>query len=231
LPGNAFAATQGTRLSSAGSICNLPLALRWMTRADGTGGCDFALASNLTASDTTVFWAPEANARLVLLSAAPPDFPGAKPAPTFLLAGFARRASEGLYIALGHGRAATYSLLLGEAEIDGPIMALVPLDAFAPERLSAAERLWRTTSGRHTPDTRLTRQRRRRLCQMLRAADGKKVGASHREIAEALFGRRRVEAELWHASSLRFATMRLVRDGQVMIGEGYRTLLRPRPTV
>lgn len=190
-----------------------------MTRADSAGGCDFAIASNLTARDTTVFWAPEVNARVVLLTAAPPALPGAALAPICLRTDFARRASDGLYIAHRHGRTAAYSLLLGEAEIDGPIMALVPLDAFAPERLSASERLWRTAFGLPAADIQLTRQRRRRLCQMLRAADAKTVDASHREIAEALFGRRRVEAELWHASSLRFATMRLVRDGQAMIGD------------
>jgi Uncharacterized conserved protein (DUF2285) len=229
LPGNAFVATPGTRQSSGRQTLNQPLAQNWMTRADGAGGCDFAVASSLTARDTTVFWAPEANARVVLLASAPSDFPAATPVPTFLHSGFARRASDGLYTAHGRGRTAVYSLLLGETTIDDPIMAVVPFDGFVPERLSASERLWRTGLGRPTPDSRMTSQRRRRLCQMLRAVDGKTAGASHREIAEALFGRRRVEAELWHASSLRFATMRLVRDGQAMIGEGYRTLLRPRP--
>ena len=147
---------------------------------------------------------------------------------TILRPGKTRRASDGLYIAHGHGCATAYSVLLGQVGIDEPVVVLVPLGGSATERFSASDRLWRTAKDRSATDTRVTRQRRVRLRQMLRAVDGHMARASHRQIAEALFGRRRVAAELWHESSLRYATMRLVRDGRAMIDGGYRKLLRSR---
>jgi hypothetical protein len=202
-----------------------------MTLADSAGGCDFAISSDQTARDTTVFWAPEADTGVVLLSTAPSDLPTTTEFPTTLQLRKLRRASDGLYLAHGHGRASTYSIVLGGARFNGPLAALLPLDASAPERLAALERLWRIAGGRPVPDTRLTPQRRLRLRNMLRAVDAKAVDASHREIAHAIFGKCRVEAELWHASSLRFATMRLVRDGQAMICGRYRELLGASPTI
>ena len=61
---------------------------------------------------------------------------------------------------------------------------------------------------------------------MLRAVDGRRCGAAHREIAIALFGAARVTSEPWKTSSLRDATLRLVRDGsEAPLGFG-RALLR-----
>ncbi|WP_114391293.1 DUF2285 domain-containing protein [Notoacmeibacter marinus] len=197
-------------------------------RVGGTGGCDFAIAPSHTARDTTIFWAPEADTRVVLLAIAPSYLPTETAYTTISPPDKARPASDGLYLAHGQGRTAVYSVLLGRSQIDGPLVALVPLDTSAPERFAASERLWGAVEGRTAPDMRLTEQRRRRLRHMLRAVDGKATHASHREVAEAIFGRRRVEAELWHESSLRYATMRLVRDGTAMIDGGYRKLLRSR---
>lgn len=64
---------------------------------------------------------------------------------------------------------------------------------------------------------------------MLRALDGRAGGAVHREVAEALWGAARVAAEPWKTSSLRDATLRLVRDGGAMVRGGYLSLLGGRP--
>lgn len=196
----------------------------------GIGGCDFATAPSQTARDTTVFWSPEIDTSVVMLAIAPPNLPIGSAYPTIVRPDKVRRASDGLYLAHGRGRAAAYSVLLGQSHIDGSVVALVPFDTSAPERIMASERLWRTLEGRPLRDTRLTMQRRRRLRHMMRAVDGKTAHASHREIAKTIFGRRRVETELWHDSSLRYTTMRLVRDGTAMIAGGYRKLLGSRPT-
>jgi len=74
----------------------------------------------------------------------------------------------------------------------------------------------------------LTRQRRDRLVLMVRALDGHLAEASYREIAEALFGTRRVERDTWKTSSLRDRTIRLVRGGIDLMRAGYRRLLRGR---
>ena len=62
---------------------------------------------------------------------------------------------------------------------------------------------------------------------MLRALDARDDGAAYRDIAAALYGSGRVAAEPWKPSSLRDATLRLVRDGRAMVAGGYRALLRP----
>jgi hypothetical protein len=52
--------------------------------------------------------------------------------------------------------------------------------------------------------------------------------ASYREIAEVLFGTRRLEREAWKTSSVRDRTIRLVKGGRALIRAGYRKLLRGR---
>ncbi|MFT3778315.1 MAG: DUF2285 domain-containing protein [Ottowia sp.] len=60
----------------------------------------------------------------------------------------------------------------------------------------------------------------------LQALDGLAVGATHREIAQALFGAA-VVAERWHdLGELRAQVRRLARRGQVLVDGGYRRLLQ-----
>ncbi|WP_430449665.1 DUF2285 domain-containing protein [Rhodophyticola sp.] len=142
-----------------------------------------------------------------------------------------RLASDGLYSHHGVGQSSVYSVFFRQTDRTRAVTALIPIDAYAPDRLAAAERFWRAANGQTAPDTRLSDQRRARLILMIRAADGDAVHASRRQIAETLFGKRRVGTELWAESSLRYATIRLVRDGRAMIDHGYRDLLRHRRRV
>lgn len=141
-----------------------------------------------------------------------------------------RSASDGDYIAFGSGPFRVHALVINQATAARSPIALVPFDADTDERLHATDRLWHAVNGRHVPDRRLTPQRRKRIGQMLRAVDGRNSNASYREIAEVLFGAERVQADLWHDSSLRYATMRLVRGGSALVAGGYRNLLRWRPS-
>ena len=97
--------------------------------------------------------------------------------------------------------------------------------------LNATLRFWRRInkpgSPLHEPFP-LTKQQRDRLILMLRALDGHLDEASYREIAEVLFGARRMESEPWKTSSLRDRTIRLVRGGIALMESGYRKLLRGR---
>ncbi|MER8705144.1 DUF2285 domain-containing protein [Mesorhizobium sp. M1088] len=136
---------------------------------------------------------------------------------------------EGLSIVHGEGAAAIRLLLLGDAQPDQPLAALVPLDADGLDRIDAVTRLWRGLHGRRVfPDTRLTAQQRRRLRHMLQAVDGSMNGATYREIANVIYGAPRVAADSWKSSALRDSTIDLVKDGLAMIAGGYRKLLRHR---
>lgn len=115
--------------------------------------------------------------------------------------------------------------------VDGaqPLAALVPIDAEGLDRAEAVTRLLKALHGRVVPqDARLTGQQLRRARHMLQAVDGRTDGASYREIAEILFGVRRVADQPWKTSALRDTVKDLVRDGLAMIQGGYRQLLRHR---
>lgn len=70
-------------------------------------------------------------------------------------------------------------------------------------------------------------RRTRRWMMALRALDARRAGASHREIAAALFGETAVEAD-WDGPSayLRCRVQRLIRLGETLVQGGYRDLLR-----
>jgi len=64
----------------------------------------------------------------------------------------------------------------------------------------------------------------------LQAVDGLAAGATHREIAQALFGAA-VVAERWHdLGELRAQVRRLARRGQALVDGGYRHLLQMQPS-
>jgi hypothetical protein len=109
----------------------------------------------------------------------------------------------------------------------GPVAVLLPFDGLFEVRVAAALRLWRGLNGRQpgkNPAV-LTESRRQRLVQALRALDGRLDGATHREIAAALFDANAVPERDWISHELRDRTARLVRLGMSMMNGGYRRLL------
>lgn len=62
----------------------------------------------------------------------------------------------------------------------------------------------------------------------MRAFDGRRMGATQREIAEVLFRIGSLDRDTWQASSARYAVMSLLREARAMIAGGYRRLLRHR---
>jgi hypothetical protein len=126
------------------------------------------------------------------------------------------------------GRDEEFRLCVYTLEPDQSLSVVIPFDGDFPVRVAAASRLWARLYG-HAPGQApcsLTRQRRDRLVLMLRALDGHLAAASYREIAEVLFGTRRLERESWKTSSLRDRTIRLVKGGIALMRDGYRKLLR-----
>lgn len=193
------------------------------------GDCNFEVPPKLNATETTVFWAPEADPGTVILTALPP-IPGlVSVAPPDLNPDTARNSADGLSIIHGHGASVVPLLLTGDVAPDHPVAALVPLGADGLDRIEAVTRLWRAVNNRSVPpDSRLTAQQRRRLRHMLQAVDGRMDGASYREIADTIYGASRVAESPWKTSALRDSTIDLVKDGFALIAGGYRKLLRHR---
>ncbi len=132
-----------------------------------------------------------------------------------------------MHIILGKGLKSVHLLLQDAHFNEYPLSILSPLDHGVRAWYRAMGRLLDFLEGRNIgPDSRVTPQKRLRFKSMLRAVDGCSGGASYREIAENLFGARRVASEPWKTSPLRDTTIRLVRDGLAMIAGGYLDLLR-----
>jgi hypothetical protein len=132
-----------------------------------------------------------------------------------------------MHVILGKGLKSVHLLLQDSRFTEYPLSILSPLDDGARARHRAMGRLLDFLEGREIgADSRLTPQKRHRFKSMLRAVDGRSNGASYRQIAESLFGARRVASEPWKTSPLRDTTIRLVRDGLTMVAGGYLDLLR-----
>jgi hypothetical protein len=106
------------------------------------------------------------------------------------------------------------------------VACVVLLDGDTVCGAAAALQFWRDVVGARATPERRSDQRWSRMGQSLRAYDGHLAGGSYRAIAEQIFGAQRVASESWRTSSLRDATIRLVRSGAALVGGDYRRLLR-----
>jgi hypothetical protein len=146
-----------------------------------------------------------------------------------LSSGSIKQASDGWHAVL-RIEGVQHHLWLNEAPQRGAFYAAeLPLDSDFEIRAHASHRLWRAINGRPPgpPFHQLSAQRRERLALALRALDAHMDGASYREIAEALYGRKRISEGAWKTSEFRSGTIRLVRAGLGLMRGGYRHLLRP----
>lgn len=174
-----------------------------------------------------VLWSPLADPAVLTLTPLPDFLSLEHPAG---LAQFAahRDSPQGSHAVHDSGTA-TQLLLLPGGKAGRSLAALIPLDSQTLGRVEALVRFWRAYHKRPVPpDTRMTTQQRRRLRLMMRTADGRKNGASYRDIATALYGTERVASNPWKTSALRDTVIGLVKGGAAMIGGGYLQLLRHR---
>ncbi|RJG46225.1 DUF2285 domain-containing protein [Mesorhizobium sp. DCY119] len=165
----------------------------------------------------------------MLLTHAPDMLPAASNLFPKLRETHARSDEQGVHFLLAAGSQTIRLVRLAGGPANGPLAALVPLDADGPDRTEALDRLLRALQGRTVPDDRrLTPQQRRRHRLMLQATDGHTSGASYRQIAEVIYGSERIRGEHWKTSALRDSVIGLIEGGLAMIAGGYRQLLRHR---
>jgi hypothetical protein len=141
-----------------------------------------------------------------------------------------RQAPDGWHAVLNL-RGVEHRVWFKEAPVVAVIYAVeLPLDRDFEFRADAGRRLWRALNGRPlgAPLHALSADRRRRLALALRALDARMDGGTYREIAEGLFGARRISERDWPTHDLRNRTIRLVQNGFAPMRGGYRALLRPR---
>lgn len=101
----------------------------------------------------------------------------------------------------------------------------MPLDGHPQAATAAIAAFWHHVRGQSVGCAKAPDQHLRRARLSLVALDGHHDGASYRTLAEQLFGATRVAGETWRTSSLRDATIRLVRTGVALSRSDYRRLL------
>jgi hypothetical protein len=171
-----------------------------------------------------VLWTAEALPSVVAVAALPPELAHTrlKPRVVALSPLVAREGDD--YVIEQFGAKLRLHREGGEGD---PTAVLLPFDNLFEVRVAAALRVWRALNGRQPGKNpaALSDMRRKRLVLALRALDGRLDGATHREIAAALFGASAVPERDWISHELRDRTARLVRLGLAMMNGGYRRLL------
>ncbi|OYU70437.1 MAG: hypothetical protein CFE28_10815 [Alphaproteobacteria bacterium PA2] len=182
----------------------------------------------LSAARQPVFWRPEAYPRTIVLVEAPDAS-----AQTLVYnpqawrgAYHERRAADGV-----HGLLVTplrqYHLWSPVPISRGaPFVCLVPMGADAANGVAAILQFWRHLNNARPERARRSDPKRQRACRSLQALDGHAAGESYRALAVHFFGAARVATESWRTSSLRDATIRMVRKGLGLANGDYRRLLR-----
>lgn len=108
------------------------------------------------------------------------------------------------------------------------LACVVPLGDDVSQGAAAALQFWRHLMGAAAAQGCTLDERLRRAQRSLRALDGRASGASYRELAEQIFGERRLEQEAWKTSSIRDVTIRLVRSGKALMERDYVRLIGGR---
>lgn len=187
-------------------------------RSPGVGGCDVATATD----PETTLWTAQALPSVTALTQLPPNLAD----PKFRLPSLDRALTVEAGDHLLDRRGTVLRIHLDGTGAD-PLAVLIPFDRLFEVRMVAALRLWRTLNGRHPGPNpaALSEARRNRLILALRALDGRLDDATHREIADVLFGAGTVPEREWISHDLRDRTARLVRLGVAMMKGDYRRLL------
>lgn len=181
-----------------------------------------------SSQDQAIFWAPEVLPTIIPIVKSTAASNGNTLGLAEMSAGEFRQASDGWHVLL-RIRGLEHRLWLREPLVAGSSYAAeLPLDVDFEIRAHAARRLWRALNGRATGPAfhELSPQRKQRLALALRALDASVDGNSYREIAEVLFGAKRIPERSWKTHDLRNRTIRLVQSGFVLMRGGYRELLR-----
>ena len=222
--GNAYAATRTIVVISP---TNPPRqAARPRRRSPIAGGCDFPIAPAQSALEASPCWTPAVDIGAHLVVASPLAPAEAAVRAKALAPRLVRPDPGGASLLLGAPPDEIHIVLATDVSAEQPLAVIVPLDAATPARLASLDTLWRgLVRPRAASRARVTSQRRARIKAMLRAVDAHAAGASHRDLAQALFGPQRVAAEPWKTSPLRDTAMRLSRDGAALVQRGYREIL------
>jgi len=197
------------------------------------GGYLFAEQQTLPAGAARIFWRSEVDPHVVLMEAEPAKAADPVAVDFTAIEGdlFVQPLIDGgERVLLRHEGVHLRVDLTAGTVLDGPVRPKVVLPGLwgiGPQLLTL-KRLGILARGGRLPVSLQPRERRAsRWARMLQALDGTEAGATHREIANTIFGMELVRSE-WRGASdhLRLKVQRLVREARRLASGGYRALLR-----
>jgi hypothetical protein len=193
-------------------------------------GLRFPADPSRRADEEGVFWHPDEFKSIIPLQPAPPEWDAASTSlATWPSDAVYRYADDGMHIIVRHGNTTHQLWLIDPPREPSPMVAIIPLDATAPQRASAASCFWRTICPTRPRKPRHRVSSGKRLVAALRALDGHLAGASYRAVAETLFGPDRDASHPWKTAPVRDRVIRLTRSGLDLMRGGYRKLLKSCP--
>jgi hypothetical protein len=111
---------------------------------------------------------------------------------------------------------------------DDRIAIAIPVDEFARRRVVAADRFivdLKAKSAETRKRLSVSNRADRFHCSVLQAIDGAAAGATHRQIAVAIYGQRRVSASWTPDGDLRARIRYFLKRGGALVNGGYRALI------
>ncbi len=139
--------------------------------------------------------------------------------------GACREEDEGAHIHfLGQGyRAQIY--VPGRLKASDKLQISIPIDQCMDRRMAATQAFLRGLTHKRLIKPPKPNQTMVRLHKALVALDAIASGATQREVADVLYGQKRISKELWRTSSIRQTIHRLCVTGEAMMREEYSRLL------
>lgn len=177
-------------------------------------------------------WRPEFLPASVIVAPAPEEFGAVWPIDLNRLSPIAASAEteSGRHLLLDDPDGRHRIWLVGDWRAQGSAF-VIPIDSDVAARLHSLKRFHRRLSGKRSgPPLRsqtLSSRQRTRLALLLRALDGKREGATRREIAAVLLdpSAYSIPAIEWKNTALRKKVNRVVASGIAMMNGGYLALL------
>ncbi len=194
-------------------------------------GCLYTDSPDIDARSANVFWLPSQNTGVLRMHAVPANAKldtaifdlCRQPCPVSLLT-----MPDGMQHLLFHGNGHGIQLAVSGASLLEPVYLLADSVLGRREvkpRIEALRRYNDFIAGVPSPPP--ANEQTERLRQVLQALDGSLVGASNRDIAIALYGLERVEAD-WNdpGENMRDRVRRAVKRGRDLMNGGYLRFLR-----
>ncbi len=136
-----------------------------------------------------------------------------------------RNGADGAHMLFIHHHYCAQIYIMGQIEKTDKLQVVIPADQCIDRRMISTRDFLRVFAQKRLCKPQKPSQTIVRLHKALIALDAMASGATQRELADVLYGQKRVSEELWRTSSLRQTVHRLCLTGEEMMKGEYSSLL------